>query len=129
HVSPPEWCHVARCCSPTVTEATTGPPVNGCQRRRSTVNGGGPPLTFAGPPVNRWSTTAGPPVNSWSTTVGPPPDHQSTASQRSGQPVATAATWHASSACGSYVSLRGTATSADWVLLAYVADTSAADVA
>ncbi|GJV24244.1 tRNA (adenine(58)-N(1))-methyltransferase catalytic subunit TRMT61A [Tanacetum coccineum] len=50
-----------------VTEATTGPPVNGGQRRSTiagppvngghrrrstTVNGGGPPLTTAGPPVN-----------------------------------------------------------------------------
>ncbi|GJW06722.1 hypothetical protein Tco_1569145 [Tanacetum coccineum] len=51
------------------------------------------------------------------------------ASQRSGQTVATSATWHATSACRSLVSLRGTATSADWIPLAYVAATSAVDVA
>ncbi|GKB15188.1 reverse transcriptase domain-containing protein [Tanacetum coccineum] len=42
------------------------------------------------------------------------------------------ATWHttltATSACGSHVSPRGSATSADWVPHAYVAATSAADV-
>ncbi|GKG32047.1 hypothetical protein Tco_0426997, partial [Tanacetum coccineum] len=45
------------------------------------------------------------------------------------QTVATATTWHATSACGSYVSPRSTAMSADWDPLAYVAATSAADVA
>ncbi|GJY51054.1 ribonuclease H-like domain-containing protein [Tanacetum coccineum] len=59
----------------------------------------------------RRSTTAGPPVNHRRTTG----QRRLTASQRSGQMVATAATWHA--------------TSANWVLVAYVAATSAADMA
>ncbi|GJR23625.1 hypothetical protein Tco_0972152 [Tanacetum coccineum] len=63
-------------------------------------------------------------------TVGPPLNHRSTtgqwwltASQRSDQTVATAAKWHATSACRSHVSQCGNATSADWVPLAYVAAT------
>ncbi|GKB97911.1 hypothetical protein Tco_0984048 [Tanacetum coccineum] len=75
--------------------------------RTPVVNGGAQPLTTAGPPVN----------------------HRRTTGQPSGQTVATAATWHATSACRSHVSLRGSATSADWVPLAYVAATSDADVA
>ncbi|GKD66161.1 hypothetical protein Tco_1308269, partial [Tanacetum coccineum] len=43
--------------------------------------------------------------------------------------VATVATWHATSACRPHVSLHGSDTSADKVPLAYVAATSAADVA
>ncbi|GKF18834.1 hypothetical protein Tco_0063752, partial [Tanacetum coccineum] len=78
----------------------------------------------------------------WSTVVDhrrPPPDHRSTTgqrwltvSQRSSQ-RGQAATWHATlaatSACRSHVSLRGNATSANWVSHAHVAATSAADVA
>ncbi|GKF96399.1 hypothetical protein Tco_0289134, partial [Tanacetum coccineum] len=83
------------------------------------------------PPDHRSTAANGPSVNGgqrWSTTVngGAPP--LTTAGQRSGQ----VATWHATSAatsaCRSYVSPRGNATSADWVLLAHVAATSAADV-
>ncbi|GJR78034.1 reverse transcriptase domain-containing protein [Tanacetum coccineum] len=98
---------------PTVTGAvigaTTGPTVDGGQRQRSTVANDG----------QRWRPTT---VNG-----GAPP--LTTAGQRSGQ----VATWHATSAatsaCRSHVSPRGSATSADWVLLAHVAATSAADVA
>ncbi|GJZ15515.1 hypothetical protein Tco_0551192, partial [Tanacetum coccineum] len=39
------------------------------------------------------------------------------------------AMWHATSACRSHISPRGSATSAEWVSEAYVAATSAADVA
>ncbi|GJR79782.1 hypothetical protein Tco_0150567 [Tanacetum coccineum] len=73
-------------CSSTVTGATIGPPVNGGQRRS--------PLTSGQPPSDHRSTTAGPPVNHRRTTG----QRWLTASQRSGQMVATAATWHATSA-------------------------------
>ncbi|GJR75454.1 hypothetical protein Tco_0087819 [Tanacetum coccineum] len=43
--------------------------------------------------------------------------------------VATATTWHATLACRPHVSLHDSATSADRVPLAYVAATSAVDVA
>ncbi|GJV37805.1 hypothetical protein Tco_1410282 [Tanacetum coccineum] len=75
-------------------------------------------------------------------TSSQPPYHQSTTSQwwltasqrpgkRSGQRGQAAmrhATSAATSACRSYVSLRGNATSSNWVLLAYVAATLAVDV-
>ncbi|GJY77298.1 hypothetical protein Tco_0482414 [Tanacetum coccineum] len=51
--------------------------------------------------------------------------HWSLPSSRQVGPTTTSA---ATSASGFHVSLRGTATSADWVPLAYVAATSAADV-
>ncbi|GJZ01140.1 hypothetical protein Tco_0519101 [Tanacetum coccineum] len=62
----------------------------------------------------RWSTVANhrrPSLDHRQTTTGPPPDNRWTTGQRS------------------HVSPRGSATSADWVLHAYVAATSAADVA
>ncbi|GJS27086.1 hypothetical protein Tco_0487706 [Tanacetum coccineum] len=82
---------------PAVTGATTGPLVNGAQRRQSTVANDG-----------QWRRTT---VDHRRTTG----QRWLTASQRSGQMVATASTWHA--------------LSANWVLVAYVAATSAADVA
>ncbi|GKD24349.1 hypothetical protein Tco_1230563, partial [Tanacetum coccineum] len=68
------------------------------------------------------------------------PDHRSTVVVNSGQWWWTTGqqwltacqrwtTWRPTSACRSHVSPRGTATLADWVPHAYVAATSAADVA
>ncbi|GJR78838.1 hypothetical protein Tco_0149623 [Tanacetum coccineum] len=90
----------------TCLRAVTGTIFTGSHHRSSV---GQPRSTVAGPR----STTAG---TNRSTTAG----HSVlkrwlTASQRSGQMVATAATWHA--------------TSANWVPVAYVAATLAADVA
>ncbi|GJZ79046.1 hypothetical protein Tco_0643883 [Tanacetum coccineum] len=60
----------------------------------------------------------------------PPQDHRSTAvNGQQGQVAMWQATSAATSACRSHVSRRGSATSADWVLLVHVAATSAADVA
>ncbi|GKG50782.1 hypothetical protein Tco_0538906, partial [Tanacetum coccineum] len=77
------------------------------QLRSTTVNSGAPLLTRA----------------------GTPPDHRSTVAANDDQ----AATWHATSAatsaCRSHVSLRGNATSANWIPLAHVAATSATDAA
>ncbi|GKB65233.1 hypothetical protein Tco_0921419 [Tanacetum coccineum] len=78
--------------------------------------------------VGHQSTT----VNHRQTTVAPSPDHSNSVAGSpqlrrltADQPSLTST---ATSACGSYVSQRGTATSADWVPLAYVAATSVADV-
>ncbi|GKG23950.1 hypothetical protein Tco_0391986, partial [Tanacetum coccineum] len=73
----------------------------------ATIDGGQRRSTVA----DHRSTTAGPPINHRRTTG----QRRLTASQQSGQMVATAATWHA--------------TSANWVPVAYVAATSAVDVA
>ncbi|GJS44725.1 hypothetical protein Tco_0594846 [Tanacetum coccineum] len=89
---------------PAVTGTTTRPPVNGGDQRWPTaVNGGN----------QRRSQ--------WRTTV----DHRRTTGQRSSQ----AATWHVTSVCRSHVSPHGIAMSVDWVPLAHVAATSAADMA
>nr|GFA26799.1 hypothetical protein [Tanacetum cinerariifolium] len=81
------------------------------QRRQMTVFNGG---------KRRWSTAADG-GQRWRTTV----DHCRTTGQWSGQVATSAAT----SAGRSLVRLCGTATSADWVPLPYVAATSATDVA
>ncbi|GKF65222.1 hypothetical protein Tco_0191739 [Tanacetum coccineum] len=107
HVSPPKWCHVA--CQPSL-EPPPDPRstvVNDSDQRWSTT------VNRSGPPVNHNRTTGQPPSDHRSTTIEPPVNHRWTTGQRSGQMVATAATWHA--------------TSANWVPVAYVAATSAAD--
>ncbi|GJZ65577.1 hypothetical protein Tco_0622273 [Tanacetum coccineum] len=93
--------------------------------RSTVVNGGSQRRTTGQSPVNHRRTTGQPPINHRWTTG----QRRLIASQRLGQTVATAATWYATSACRSLVSLRGSVTSADWVPLAYVAAKSAADVA
>ncbi|GJW26975.1 hypothetical protein Tco_0040786 [Tanacetum coccineum] len=75
---------------------------DGQQRRSTMVSGGRSPLTASQPLPYQY--------------------------QRSGQRCHVAC-HHATLACRSNVSPRGSATSADWVLHAYMAATSAADVA
>ncbi|GKE62465.1 hypothetical protein Tco_1512832, partial [Tanacetum coccineum] len=84
------------------------------QQWPTTVNGGGLP-------VNHHSFAARPKQLSRRITTGPPQLRRRTADQ----PSLTSA---ATSACGSHVSLRGTATSVVWVLLGHVAATSVANV-
>ncbi|GKF59209.1 hypothetical protein Tco_0175995, partial [Tanacetum coccineum] len=88
HVSPTEWCHVARYYSAadrsTATDwsTATGPPVNGGQRQQSTaVNAVEPPPNGDG---QRWSTMvngAEPPLS----TDGASPDHRLMAMVNDGQ--------------------------------------------
>ncbi|GKB10092.1 hypothetical protein Tco_0844015 [Tanacetum coccineum] len=107
---------VATCQLESVQLSPLQPPAHlqvNCGQRRSTV-------VDHRSTVNHRYTTVAPSPEHCSSTAGPPQLCRRTA----GQPSLTSA---ATSACGSHVSQRGTAMSADWVLLAHMAATLVAD--